>query len=249
MIKSLPLLRSLGVGGSFLCLLLALVLSTLAPSVRATELTDLGEGLSYLRVHAIDESAKGLTASLHEREFLVLDLRHANTSTESADFLRTALGARSTKQPVFILVGPATPTAIGKILAAATGKCITLGVKETMPMPQVIVDQPADTDRLAYEALESGQPIAALISGKIGKDRFDEAELMKEFNSGNTNAAPPPPPDPTAKPVVPAKSPAAAKPPASANTGTEPTKVEPLTDRILQRAVHIHRALAAIKQR
>ena len=182
MTKSFPVLRSLCIGGSFLCFLLALVFSTLAISARATELTDLGEGLSYLRVHVIDESTKGLTASLREREFFVLDLRHANTTTESAALLHTALDGRATKQPVFILVGPATPTAIGKILVAATGKCVTLGVKEAMPMPQVIVDQSADTDRLAYEALESGQPIASLISGKIGKDRFDEAELMKEFN-------------------------------------------------------------------
>jgi len=247
MIKFLSVLRSLGIGGSFLCLLLTF--SILAPSTRATELTDLGEGLSYLRVHAIDESAKGLTSSIREREFLVLDLRHANTTTASAALLRTALEGRTSKQPVFILIGPATPSSIGEILASATGKCVTLGVKEAMPMPHVIIEQPADADRLAYEALESGQTIDSLISGKIGKDRFDEAALMKEFNGGNIAAAPPAPRDPTAKPAAPEKTAAPVKPALPAANGTQPDKTEPITDRVLQRAVHLHRALLAIKPR
>ena len=247
---------------SFSYFVLLLVLTGLVSLARATELTDLGEGLSYWRIPAIDESAKGLTAAIRERKFLVLDLRHANTTADSAELLRTALNARTVKPPVFILVGPATPTAIGETLMSAAGKCLTFGIKESAPMPQVIIDQPAATDRLAYEALDSGQPLASLISGKIGKDRFDEAALMKEFNSGNINAVPPAAPDPTAKPLdvkptVPAgpvvpeplSRPAVSLSNPSKGSHVEPSKVEPLTDRVLQRAVHLHRALAAIKPR
>ena len=272
MTKSFPVLRSLGVGGS--SFVLFLVLSCLAPSARATELTDLGAGLSYLRVHAVAESAKGLTAAVRESDFLVLDLRHATSSAEAADLLRTALIAREGKPPAFVLVSPATPPAIAESLTLVANKCITLGIKNSIPTPQVIIEQSADADLHAYEALDSGQPLVSLISGKIGKDRFDEAELMKEFNNGNPNAAPPPPPNPTAKPGVTSKAPATPKPAAPAANGAEPGKAEPpvasntlslpavslsnlssvshaepLTDRVLQRAVHLHRALVAIKPR
>jgi len=258
----------------FPALLLVLSLSVSAIPISATELTDLGAGLSYLRVHALADSAKGLTATLHERDFLVLDLRHATTDAEMAELLRTALIAREGKPPAFILVSPATPPAIAESLTLVANKCITLGIKNSIPTPQVIIEQSADADLHAYEALDSGQQLASLISGKIGKDRFDEAELMKEFNNGNTNAAPPLQPNPTARPGVTSKAPATPKPAAPTASDAEPSKaepsvpsktlslsdgnhaeppgvshVEPLTDRVLQRAVHLHRALAAIKQR
>jgi len=50
---------------------------------------------------------------------------------------------------------------------------------------------------------------------------------VKEFEHGNPNAAPPAEPD-LAKPA--------------------PEKAPVLTDRVLQRAVHLHRALAALKR-
>ena len=219
--------------------LLALILILVLPSPgRATELIELGEGLSYLRIHAVDDSAKGLTAAIRERNFLVLDLRHASGTPESADLLRAALNARESKQPVFILVSPATPRVLAESLMTVANKCLMLGVKESAPSPQVFVDQPLATDSLAYEALESGQTLASLISSKVVKERFDEVALMKEFASGNTNAAPSPLIDPTAKPGAPEKPQSAIpKPP------------ESLTDRVLQRAIHLHRALLAIKQR
>ncbi|MSU45657.1 MAG: hypothetical protein EXS42_00655 [Lacunisphaera sp.] len=88
-----------------------------------------------------------------------------------------------------------------------------------------MVQTAAAADRRAYDALETGTPLATLISGKVEKDRFDEATLVKEFKNGNPDASPPPLPDPTAL-----KSAAA------------PEKLVPLTDRVLQRAVHLHRA-------
>ena len=232
----------LSLRGLLVVLALVAQLSALNISCRASELTDLGDGLSYLRVQSFDESAKDLSAAIREREFLIVDLRHAATTAESTGLLRAALGARTSKQPAFILVGPATPAAIGEALTSVTDHCLTLGVKESAPAPQVIIDQPAATARLAYEALDSGQPLASLITGKIAKERYDESALMKEFDGGNTNPVPPAGPDPTAKPA-PEKS-----------SATEPvapgvSKVEPLIDRVLQRAVHLHRAMLAIKVR
>jgi hypothetical protein len=236
----------------FLVLLLLLVLSISASPLRATELTDLGEGLSYLRVRSFEESAKGLTAAIRERDFLVLDLRHATAPAESAAAFQAALaGRRVSSAPLFVLIGPSTPAPLVDSLTSATNKIVTLGVKESLPPPQVVVDQPADTDRRAYEALDSGQPLAGLISGKIGKERYDEVALLKEFTSGNSSASAT---DPAAKPADADNTPSFAK-----NAGDKPganpverpvvSKAEPLTDRVLQRAVQLHRALAAIKPR
>ena len=221
-----------------------LVLCFAATPVHASELTDLGEGLSYLRVHTLDESAKDLAAAIRERSSLVLDLRHLTATTESAEQFGTAFVAREAKPPVFVLVSPATPPVLTDSLKSTGGKCVTLGVKESVPMPQVVIDQSPDTDRRAYEALESGQSLAGLISGKISKERYDEAALMKEFINGNTNAATAP--DPTTKPADADKG-----PPSATNAGDKPAVNAPekLIDRVLQRAVHLHRALAAIKQR
>ena len=234
--------------------LLVLILSTAAILAHATELTDLGEGLSYLRVHALDESAKGLAAAIRERDFLVLDLRYVTTVSNSAELLGTALKAREAKPPVFILVGPVTPPALGESLASVGSKIVTLGIKESVPAPQVVIDQPADADRRAYAALDAGKPLADLISGKITKERYDEAALMKEFSAGNNTETTPAKPDPTANPTGTEKA-----PPPATNAGDHPaaarveppavSRVEPLVDRVLQRAVHLHRALAAIKQR
>ena len=243
MIKSFPVLRRLGLAQSFFVLVLLLVLSSFA---HATELTDLGEGLSYLRVHALGDTAKGLTAAIRERDYLVLDLRYATTTAESADLIRTALAAREFKQPVFILVSPATPRALAESLMAIANKFLTIGVQDSIPTPQVIIDQTTAADRLAYEALESGQTLASLTSGKIVKERFDESALMKEFNSGNINAAPPPAPDPTTKPAT-------SDPKTGAITTAKPVEptvvshVEPLIDRVLQRAIHLQRAMLALK--
>jgi len=239
---------------SSLVLFLLLVLSIAATPLRAMELTDLGEGLSYLRVHSLEESAKGLTAAIHERDFLVIDLRYASVPTESVSVFQAALvGRKVPSAPLFVLVSPSTPANLVDSLTAAGSKLITLGVKESAPYPQLVIDQPPETDRRAYEALDSGQPLAGLISGKISKERYDEVALMKEFTNGNTNASPPAP-DPGTKPAGLDKT-----QPTAANPGEKPVPIpadkpaaspgDHLIDRVLQRAVHLHRALAAIKPR
>lgn len=111
------------------------------------------------------------------------------------------------------------------VTAIAQTSALTLGAPGSAPAPNVVVQTAAAADRRAYDALETGTPLATLISGKVEKDRFDEATLVKEFKNGNPDASPPPLPDPTAL-----KSAAA------------PEKLVPLTDRVLQRAVHLHRA-------
>lgn len=194
-----------------------------------TELTDLGSGLAYLRIHSMGDSAAALRKAVPGAGALVLDLRYATASDESAAALMTTFASRPTNTPLFILVSPATPAA----LATAIGQspALTLGAPGSTPAPKVVVQTDAATDRRAYDALETGKSLEKLISGKIEKERFDEATLVHEFKNGNPDAAPAPLPDPTA--------------PRPAGT-TEPPA--PLVDRVLQRAVHLHRALQALRR-
>ncbi|HKB56286.1 MAG TPA: hypothetical protein VKC51_01740, partial [Lacunisphaera sp.] len=122
-----------------------------------------------------------------------------------------------------------TPAAI--IATVAQSSALTLGASGSLPAPKVIVQADAATDRRAYDALETGTPLATLISGKIEKERFDEATLVKEFKNGNPDAEPPPLPDPAAPKLA-----------------TALGKTVPLIDGVLQRAVHLHRALLALRR-
>ena len=134
--------------------------------------------------------------------------------------------------PLFILVSPATPAAVAQALADSAGPAYMLGIAGSRPAPTVVVKTDAATDRRAYDAFDAGTPVDALISGKIDKEHFDEAELVKEFKNGNPDAEPPALPDPTATKA----------------DGT-PEKPAPLTDRVLQRAVHLQHALLALRRR
>jgi hypothetical protein len=211
---------------------LILLFSVLCLLSSGTELTDLGQGLSYLRIHSVAESEAALRKAVPGAGALVLDLRYATANDESAAALKTALAGRPASIPLFILISPATPAVLGPVIGASPA--LTLGAAGSLPAPKVIVQTDATTDRRAYDAADTGTALAKLISGKIEKERFDEATLVQEFKNGNPDAAPIPPPDPTvAKPAGTLEK----EPPA------------PLVDRVLQRAVHLHRALLALKPR
>jgi hypothetical protein len=216
----------------FLCLLLAFCSLLLAPcSLSASEPASLAPGLSYLHLSSAAGSEKAPHSATPAAGALVLDLRYVVAGEESAAALQSALAGRTGATPLFILVSPATPPALAQAITQSSGPVVTLGIAGSLPAPKVVVKTDAATDRQAYDALEAGTPVEALISGKIEKERFDEATLMKEFKNGNPDAEPPPAPDPTAP-----KSPAV------------PEKTLPLVDRVLQRAVHLHQALLALRR-
>lgn len=210
-----------------------------APEVAATaadtaakkgpsEAYDLGEGLGYVRVHSFTQDGARLTAALSASTALVIDCRYTKDTPVEPEALERAFTARKPDAFLALLVTNET----GKlylVFSALSPKLIALTPSgaPAYPHTSVVVTQPADVDRRAYDGLDSGMPLEALITGKIEKERFDEAELVKEFENGNANAAPPPEPDPS-KPVA--------------------EKAPVLTDRVLQRAVHLHRALLALKR-
>jgi hypothetical protein len=200
------------------------------------ETTSLGFELSYLRVHSLAEAMPTINSAFSASRALVLDLRYATVSDESAGTLKTLLAERAPDSELFILVSPATPSSMADALTSAAGNWVTLGVKESQPTPKIIVKTTAEIDRRAYDAAAAGTPVEKLISGKIEKDRFDEATLVQEFKNGNPDGEPP-----TSRPPGgPAKA-----DPAKVQPGAENTPA-PLVDRVLQRAFQIHRALQAL---
>lgn len=209
-------------------LLLVSVLAVFARAA-AAEPADLGEGLSYLRVHSLGESNPALTAALADGRAWVFDLRRTTTSPEDAAAFAKSLALRPDKSPLFLLVSPDTPAPLAAALASLPRGALTLGVDSSQPKPVVVVAQTADADRRAYDAADSGTTLESLITGRIGKERYDEASLVREFEAGVHNPAPPPSPDVTNRPAT-EKAPAP-------------------TDRVLQRAVHLHRAQLALRPR
>lgn len=209
-------------------LVLGLLLPVLAP---ATELTDLGQGLSYLRIGSLAASDAALREAVSGTGPLVLDLRYTTGSDDALASLRAALTGHPATAPLFILISPATSPAIAQAITASPAAVLTLGLAGSRPTPKVVVQSDPATDRRAYDALATGTPVATLISGKIEKEHFDEATLVKEFKNGNPDAEPPPAPDPTA--------------PKANDTAPKDT---PLVDHVLQRAVHLHRAMIALRR-
>lgn len=239
-------------------LFLAWGLAIFVSVASATETTDLGQNLSYLRVHELADVAKAVTSVVPENRALVLDLRYATARDDSAAQLAAALAARTGPAPLLILVAPGTPAPLAAALARLPPGAVTIGVKESSPAPRLVVAQPAETDRRAHAALDSGLPLAALINGKVEKERYDEASLVQDFSNGSRNPRPPrrpapgrrdnsgsgsPPASPGEAAPIPATTAAEATP--EAHDDTAPV----LTDRVLQRAVHLHRALFAIRPR
>jgi hypothetical protein len=245
----------------FSLLLLFLFALTLARAATPAAPVDLGEGLSYLRIRSVGDDTAIM--STVKADALVLDLRHASANDETAAAFGDALAKLERDDLVMVLVSPATPRALAAVLEKSGPRLLVLGTAEARPKPTVAIQTTADADRAAYDAFETGTPLEKLISGKIEKERYDEATLVAEFKSGQAlpvsedppaTAAPPTPtpaqPESTApapsdaSPTAP--STAAAAPAVSAEPAVAPPA--PATDRVLQRAVHLHRSLLALRR-
>lgn len=190
----------------------------------------LGEGLGYLRIRTLADGAT-LSAALAKEGACVVDLRYPGDGLADLAPLLRAIAGHAPGQPLFLLVSPTAPLGLERQLGAIPPGAVVLGATGA-PLPEksgVEVAQTPEADRLAYEAYEAGQPLADLVSGKIEKERYDEASLMTDFRGGNTDAQPPLSPDPS-------------KPKATPETARKPVPC----DRVLQRAVHLHRALLAL---
>lgn len=214
----------------FLLPALSVLLSAFSLSVHAADPVDFGPDLGYLRVHSLAIQREAIAEALRQPRVLVLDLRYPADERDAGETLRQLLASPPARLPLLVLVSPATPVPVVGAIASSPVRLLTLGVKDARPGPHVVVEQSAADDRRAYAALATGTALTDLISGKIEKERYDEASLVHEFKNGNPDARPPTPGK--------VESPAA----------PEAAPPERLTDRVLQRAVHLHRALLALKR-
>jgi hypothetical protein len=194
---------------------------------------DLGDHLIYVRLHGRPDDVAALAAAW-EKPALIVDLRYP--AAEAAQFLPADLPSRPRSAPLFVLVGPGTPSHALTALRERAPALITLGLPAPGLAPDIGLTVKPEDDRRAYEALDSGTPVGTLLSEHLSKQRFDEAALLHERAQGPDRSGPPaadpPPAAPKASPAP--DHPAADVPPA------EPKDV------VLQRAVQLHRALLAL---
>ncbi len=125
---------------------------------------------------------------------------------------------------MFVLVNAATEPALLALLAArgAGPNVVVLGAAHGTFAPDIAIEIPPENERLAYDALEQGAELAALLSENADKVRNDEARLANDHSPENAERS------------------------AASKAGNRaPT---PPLDTTLQRAVHLHRALRALKK-
>jgi hypothetical protein len=209
-------------------LLLAFGLSFSILSLAVAAPLDLGQKLTYVRLHHLPADLAQV-ATVWPSPALIVDLRYA--VEEGTHAAGPGLPARARGEPLFVLVGPATPeTAVVALRLVAPG-LLTLGLPAPGIPPDIAVAVTPADDRRAYDALDSGVSIESLLSEKLAKQRFDEAALLHEraevpsAADARVAAAPPVKPD---------------HPAAAASSPAEPTDV------VLLRAIQVHRALLAL---
>ncbi|HEY5227627.1 MAG TPA: hypothetical protein VIJ19_03745 [Opitutaceae bacterium] len=187
----------------------------------ATLVRDLGQGLTYYRVHELPaDQPSPLTG---RPGACVLDLRYAKSDAPSAATLKAWIKFNVTAHtPVFVLENAETDTAL---LAALPGGgqpgILVLAPISKSVSPDIAVHVTGAQDRKAYEALEKGADVNSLLSDDPEKLRVDEAYLEKEHIADSD---------------------------APDTVSDKPAPPRPLTDPVLQRAVQLHRGLLALKK-
>ncbi len=194
---------------------------------------DLGMGLSYFRTDDTAAESAALVSAL-QRPAVVIDLRNSSADEASAKALATAL-AQAASRPrtlrVFLL-NDATSRRLIDIVCAPRSGTLTIAPKNDSVTPDIAVPIGRDEDRRAYEAPAKGVPLEQLVDGAQDKRRFDEASLTREHNNGTRS---------------PERADNAGDSKANGDR-SEKDKNAPPVDLVLQRAIHVHRGLVALKK-
>ena len=198
-------------------ILLLPVLAAAAPLER-----EVGNGLMYVRVYKLPGDLPPKPSGRVPPT--IIDVRYVDGDAEAGSALGAWLRFRATpRTPVFVLANAETSRALLKVLAAherGTGIAV-VGIERGGFRPDVAVKGTAEDERRAYDALEKGAAIAALLTDNPNKVRNDEASLSKDR---------------------------LAEASADATDGRPGKPEPPPIDATLQRAVHLHRALVALKK-
>ncbi len=184
---------------------------------------DLGGGLGYVRLRALP--ADGGLALANKSAALVVDVRYARADARAATEFFSGLRKRaSNKTPVFILANHATaPDLLRAIAASGRGTGIAVvGIATPGFASDVTVRGTADEEQAAYAALDQGTGLAKLLADNPGKVRNDEASLTRDR---------------------PAEAPTE-----NGDAAAPAGKAVPPVDATLQRALHLHRSLQALRK-
>ncbi len=198
---------------------------------------DLGSGLLYYRAHELPGDLPAPAAQAGQS--CVLDLRFTRADAAAATALSGWIKFHAApRSPVFILANAETSAAVLAVLSRrdASPGIILLGAAAAGFAPDIAVAVEAAVERTAYDAAESGIALDRLVYAPVEKVRNDEAKLARERKSETSSDNPPRPSPAVRENAEPAAAPAAQPSP------------PPLTDPVLQRAVHLHRALLALKR-
>jgi hypothetical protein len=191
-----------------------------AAAVAAPLQRDLGQGLL---LHRAQEVPRDLPPPDAQKRAVVLDLRYAGGDRSGAAALLAWMKFQaSARTPVFVLANGETAPALRMALHDAQGIAglMSIGVPGQNFHPDIPVTTTAEAERRAYDALQSGATVAAVLTDNPDKVRNDEASLSKDRLAE-----------------------------AAADAVTEPARNGTLpVDATLQRAVHLHRALLALKK-
>lgn len=188
---------------------------------------DLGGGLGYVRLRALP--ADGVVVAANRAPALVVDLRYAEAEKAAAtDFLADLRRRATTRKPIFVLANHATaPELLRAISAVGRGTGIAvIGIAAPGFTPDVAVRVTAEDEKQAYAALDAGTGTAKLLADHPGKVRHDEASLTRGRSA-----------EPTAETA--GETPGGSGP--AVRTG-------PPVDATLQRALHLHRSLQALRK-
>ena len=206
----------------------ALFLFLLASAAAAPAPRDLGLGLIFCRIHALPGDLP--TDEAVRRHACVIDLRYVRGDGAAATALAGWLKFHaSAATPVLLLANPETSSALLTPFASADAIAGLIIIGPAAPdfAPDIAIGVSPAADRRAYRALDSGTPIDSLVTERVEKPRNDEAMLAREHlpdsalsNLGGDNAG-------------------------AAAADKHPRQ---LIDRVLQRAVQLHRTLIALKR-
>ena len=181
---------------------------------------DLGQGLIYVRIVALPADLPANPSG--PAPACVVDVRYVQADRDRAVAFSAWLKFRATvRSPVFVLANRETAVELRRALREphrGTGIAV-IGIAGPDFEPDVIVRSTPENERAAYDVLGQGGPLAALLTDHSDKIRNDEARLAQAPFSPLED-----------EPSAVAKS------------------AEPVVDATLQRAVHLHRTLLALRR-
>lgn len=202
----------------------ALVVLFAGPAPAAPLTRDLGQGLGYVRLHELPGDLPPRSAGAATP--CVVDVRYVRADAEVAGAFVAWLRFRATpRSPVFVLANVDTSEAlVGPLVGRGRASgIVVIGAARGGFHPDVSVNFSEEGERRAYNALEQGAALEKLLTDNPGKVRNDEASLVKDHSPYE----------------IPAELP-------KDRPGEK--QVSSQVDATLQRAVHLHRALVALKR-